>query len=81
MIKTSTLKKLSLVFGILCACALVACLVAAVDLPYTTTYNTVWGTVRSTTPGSFNLVFLTPCILLSMGTYCGFALSTSLKCS
>ena len=81
MFKTTTLKKLSLIFGILSAWGLVACLILAIDLPSTTTYNTVWGTVRSTVPGSFNILFLTPSILLAMGAYCGFGLFASIKCN
>lgn len=80
MIKESLLKKLALIFGILCTIGLVVCLAFAITLPRSNEYNTVFGTVRATRSGSFNIVFLSPIIILLMGTYAGFSVFACIKC-
>ena len=67
MIKESALRKFALVFGILCTIGLIVCLAFAVTLPRSAVYNTVFGTVRATSSGSFDINFLAPIIILIMG--------------
>ena len=55
MINNSRLKTLSLIFAILSAIALVVCLVMAITLPSVSVYDTVFGTVRATRPGTFDM--------------------------
>ena len=74
MIKESALRKFALVFGILCTIGFVVCLAFAVTLPRSDVYNTVFGTVRATRSGSFDINFLSPIIILGMGAYVGFSM-------
>lgn len=79
MVKTSTIKRLGLIFGILCAVCLVVCLMCAIDLPTKATYRTIYGTVTKVTYGSFHLEYLSSVILLAMGTFFGFAVCGSIQ--
>ena len=66
MIKESALRKFALVFGILCTIGFIVCLAFAVTLPRSAVYNTIYGTVRATRAGSFDVNFLEPIIMLLM---------------
>ena len=79
MIKESALRKFALVFGILCAIGFVVCLAFAVTLPRSSVYNTIYGTVRATRSGSFDINFLTPIIILLMGAYVGFSMFACIR--
>ena len=79
MINNSRLKTLSLIFAILSAIALVVCLLMAITLPSVSVYDTVFGTVRATRPGTFDMDYLAPIILLAMGTFWGFGLFGSIE--
>ena len=79
MIKESALRKFALVFGILCTIGFVVCLAFAVTLPRSDVYNTVFGTVRATRSGSFDINFLSPIIILLMGAYVGFSMFACIR--
>ncbi|MGN1190001.1 MAG: hypothetical protein ACI4SL_06375 [Candidatus Ornithospirochaeta sp.] len=79
MIKESALRKFALVFGILCTIGFVVCLAFAVTLPRSAVYNTVYGTVRATRSGSFDVNFLSPIIILLMGAYVGFSMFACIR--
>ena len=79
MIKESALRKFALVFGILCTVGFVVCLAFAVTLPRSDVYNTVFGTVRATRSGSFDISFLSPIIILGMGAYVGFSMFACIR--
>ena len=79
MIKESALRKFALVFGILCTIGLIVCLAFAVTLPRSAAYNTVFGTVRATSSGSFDINFLAPIIILIMGAYVGFSMFACIR--
>ena len=79
MIKESALRKFALVFGILCAIGFVVCLAFAVTLRRSSVYNTIYGTVRATRSGSFDINFLTPIIILLMGAYVGFSMFACIR--
>lgn len=79
MIKTSLIKRLSLIFGILCAVGLAICLMCAIDLPTKVTYRTIYGAVTKVTYGQFHLEYLSSVILLAMGTFVGFSVFSSIQ--
>lgn len=79
MIKESALRKFALVFGILCTIGFVVCLAFAVTLPRSSVYNTIYGTVRATRSGSFDINFLSPIIILGMGAYVGFSMFACIR--
>ncbi|MBQ0071590.1 MAG: hypothetical protein KBS81_07020 [Spirochaetales bacterium] len=79
MVKMKAAKTLGLIFGILCAVALVLCLCFAVTLPSKSTYVTFYGTVTRFSPGYFDLDYLSSVILLSMGTFLGFSVFGSIR--
>ena len=79
MIKESALRKFALVFGILCTIGFIVCLAFAVTLPRSAVYNTVFGTVRATSSGSFDINFLSPIIILLMGAYVGFSMFACIR--
>ena len=80
MFNKKALKILSLVFGIISLVGCIFCLCLAITLPHSATYNTVFGTVRATRSGYFDMSFLTPIILLTMGAYIGFSIYGCIKC-
>lgn len=71
MIKTSLIKKCSLVFSILCLIGLVLCLAFAITLPKAQYYNTIYGTMKLHSAGSFDMSFLSPVILFAFGFFWG----------
>ena len=79
MINTKALKTLSLIFAIISLAGLIFTLVFAVTLPHSTTYKTIYGTIRASHTGSFDMNYLTPAILFFMGTYIGFSLFGCIK--
>ena len=79
MIKESALRKFALVFGILCAIGFVVCLAFSFTLPRSSVYNTIYGTVRATRSGSFDINFLTPIIIQLMGAYVGFSMFACIR--
>ena len=79
MIKESALRKFALVFGIICTVGFVVCLAFAVTLPRSAVYNTIYGTVRATRSGSFDINFLAPIIILLMGAYVGFSMFACIR--
>ena len=79
MNEESALRKFALVFGILCTIGFIVCLAFAVTLPRSAVYNTIYGTVRATRAGSFDVNFLAPIIILLMGAYVGFSMFACIK--